>query len=94
MGSLKFLIFQYFGKGNNTISYVKQRGGNEDVFWTQCIPKYFPKFKVAPFEDAYAFSFEKNASMLYKKNNNQLPFGCHAWQKYEYEEFWKKHIQA
>jgi hypothetical protein len=22
-----------------------------------------------------------------------LPFGCHAWKKYEYESFWKQYIK-
>jgi hypothetical protein len=23
----------------------------------------------------------------------QLPFACHAWKRYEYNEFWKKYIK-
>jgi len=92
LGSLKYLIFQILGKNNNTLFHIDHWYENEDVFWVKYIPTYFPKLKVAPYNEAYAFSFEVNASMLYKKNNNQLPFGCHAWQKYEYEKFWKKHI--
>ena len=66
-------------------------GINEDYFWTQIGAKVFSDFKLAPLDDAFKFSFEVNASLLFKKNNNQLPFGCHAWQRYE-PDFWKKSI--
>lgn len=44
-------------------------------------------------EDAIGFSFEKSPSYLFGLNGNQLPFGCHAWEKYEYDEFWSKYIK-
>ena len=93
LGSLKYLIFQLLGKGNNARFLINRYGGNEDLFWVDFIPKYYSKFKIASIEEGYAFSFEMNPSLLFKKNNNKLPFGCHAWEKYEYEEFWKKHIK-
>ena len=37
---------------------------------------------------AIKFSFEVMPSYLYKLNNNVLPFGCHAFEKYE-SDFWK-----
>lgn len=48
-------------------------------------------FKIAPIEDAVKFSFETNPREMFKMNNEQLPFGCHAWEKYD-PEFWKKFI--
>ncbi len=65
---------------------------HEDYFWTVVIPKLF-HFKVAPAEDALKFSFEVNAAYLYHLNNNELPIGCHAWEKYE-PQFWKAFILA
>ena len=41
---------------------------------------------------AAKFSFEKSPAYLYELCENQLPFGCHAFEKYEYEKFWKKYI--
>lgn len=64
---------------------------NEDYFWGVLIPSVFNNFKVANIEDAFKFSFEVNPKMLYKMNNNTLPFGCHAWMKYE-PEFWHPFI--
>lgn len=65
--------------------------GNEDIFWTQFVAKAFKDFNVAPPEDALRFSFEVNPAYLFDKNNQNLPFGCHAWEKYE-PEFWKRFI--
>ena len=48
-------------------------------------------FKIAPVETALQFSIETNPKELYNLNNGQLPFGCHAWEKYD-PEFWKAFI--
>lgn len=49
-------------------------------------------FRIASIEDSIKFSFEVNPGLLYSMNENQLPFGCHAWEKYE-PVFWKRFIQ-
>ena len=49
------------------------------------------QFKIAPVETALQFSIETNPRELYNLNNGQLPFGCHAWEKYD-PEFWKAFI--
>lgn len=64
---------------------------NEDGFWSYEAPKYYPKFKVAPFKQALKFSFEGYPRKCFDLNNHQLPFGCHAWKKYD-EGFWKPYI--
>jgi hypothetical protein len=48
-------------------------------------------FKVAPPEIALKFSFEVHPGILYQMNNEKLPFGCHAWKKYD-PKFWGKFI--
>ena len=62
---------------------------NEDIFWSIEAVKFDPKFRVASFEEARQFAFEKHTSVLFQKNGNELPFGCHAWNKYE-PDFWNK----
>ena len=62
---------------------------NEDIFWSIEASKFDPAFRVAPFSEGLNFGSEKHASLLYQKNGNQLPFGCHAWKKYE-PDFWNK----
>ena len=64
---------------------------NEDTWWAVLIPQIY-NFKVAPLEDATKFSFEANPKRLYNENGNQLPFGCHAWEKYE-PDFWERFIK-
>lgn len=49
------------------------------------------KYKIAPKEIALQFSFETKVRELYELNNRKLPFGCHAWEKYD-PEFWKAFI--
>lgn len=65
---------------------------NEDYYWTQILGKFFNNYKVAPIEKAIKFSFDVNPSLLFDMNNNELPFGCHAWGRYE-PEFWSKYIK-
>ncbi|MCW5913703.1 MAG: hypothetical protein KIT66_03765 [Chitinophagaceae bacterium] len=65
---------------------------NEDYYWSYFIQLTFTDFVVAPYNDAFKFSFETNSLFLYFENENKLPFGCHAWEKYE-PEFWKKYIR-
>lgn len=42
---------------------------------------------------AALFSIEVSPEYLYTEVNRRvLPFGCHAWRKYQYEDFWSKFI--
>lgn len=83
----------------NTIQwYVKHvyKWINEDQIFTVYISSLtkrkvlLPKMP-APKEAAY-FSFDQSPSFLYKLCNENLPFGCHAFEKYEYDNFWSKFI--
>jgi len=60
---------------------------NEDIFWTivSCYLKYF---KMPSPQTALEFSFELMPRECFRENNYQLPFGCHAWEKYDID-FWK-----
>lgn len=64
---------------------------NEDIFWSYAAKQLQPSFKVADYKDALKFSFEKYPRFCFNENNKKLPFGCHAWQKYD-KAFWKKFI--
>jgi hypothetical protein len=65
---------------------------NEDFFICEFGKILNPIFKIAPFKDSIRFSFERLPSKLYKLNNNQLPFGCHAYKGYEFNTLWKEFI--
>lgn len=55
---------------------------HEDLFWA------FYARKIPGEKEASMFSLEREPSTYYKSNDNQLPFGCHAWEIYE-PEFWR-----
>jgi Protein of unknown function (DUF5672) len=61
---------------------------NEDVFWAIEAPKYDPAFRVAQAEEALPFAFEVSPRWSYERNREKLPFGCHAWGKYD-RDFWE-----
>ena len=64
---------------------------NEDDFWSGVLDDTrYAMSKPLP-EEALLFAFERFPKEMYAITN-QLPFGCHAWLKYQYEEFWKDHI--
>lgn len=63
-------------------------GGHEDTFFGGCRSDFF---RVAPIDIALKFAFETDVRKCYLMNNKQLPFGCHAWHKWDYS-FWKPYI--
>lgn len=64
---------------------------NEDVFFGIYSKDLMKGFFVAPIEKAIRFSFEAHPSVLFDLNLEELPFGCHAWERYE-PEFWSRFI--
>jgi len=64
---------------------------NEDGFWSLEAPKYSKEYKVVPFKESVQFAFERFPRRCYKINNEKLPFGCHAWSKYD-KDFWTPHL--
>jgi len=60
---------------------------NEDVFWAIEASKFDPTFRVAPAEEALPFAFEVSPRWSLEQTGGRLPFGCHAWARYN-REFW------
>ena len=58
----------------------------EDLFWSFIAPRLSPGFNVAPPEIAINFAWELNPREHYQQTS-KLPFGCHAWQRYD-RNFW------
>ena len=65
---------------------------NEDGFWSLEAPKYLSGFKNTPFKVAIKFAFERFPRKCFELNGGRLPFGCHAWQKYD-KGFWVPYIK-
>ena len=92
--SLKNKIYRFlYSLGyQNTISYLKKDGTlYEDIFLSIFLSDTKLSANIPNPTIASHFAFEKESSYLYSINK-KLPFGCHAWRKYEYESFWAKHI--
>lgn len=62
---------------------------NEDLFFAM---GNSISFKVAPIEVALTFAFERQVEKCYLMNKQKLPFGCHAWERYDFK-FWKPFIE-
>jgi hypothetical protein len=60
----------------------------EDLFWASQARRLAPDFTIATPEQALGFSFEMAPRYCYQANSNRLPFGCHAWAKYD-RAFWE-----
>lgn len=78
---------------NNTFWLLNSFRGFEDQFWSLVAPKNFPWFKIPSTQEAMAFSIEMQPRRMFAMSNGQLPFGCHAWWKYDLE-FWKPYIES
>jgi hypothetical protein len=65
--------------------------GNEDRFWSKEATRFYPEFKIASFEESLRFAFEAAPRLCLELNGGQLPFGVHAWPKYD-RAFWEPHL--
>lgn len=79
----------------NTLSYY-MRGDrlNEDlIFGTYAKHIWGISANIPSSEEAANFSFEVHPEFLFHLIGNHLPFGCHAYEKWDYESFWKKYLK-
>jgi uncharacterized protein DUF5672 len=66
-------------------------GVNNDYFWSFDAKKYVPEFKVASVEEGMRFAFEAAPRECFERIGRKLPFGCHAWAKFD-RTFWEPHL--
>ena len=66
-------------------------GTNNDMFWALEARRYVSDFKVATVEDGLRFAFEAAPRQCYEMNGRRLPFGCHAWTRFD-AAFWMPHL--
>ena len=64
---------------------------HEDYFWSLLVPRFDRAFRIPSLREALGFAFEYQPSKCYALNEGRLPFGVHAWEKYE-PEFWAPFI--
>ena len=65
---------------------------NEDFIFSIIIPR-LAQFKIPDAQIAIAFSFESNPAKAFQLNQGKLPFGCHAWEKFD-RSFWEPFISV
>lgn len=68
--------------------------GNEDMLFSQEATRLVPMklfLRLPSWQQALQFSFEKSPAATYELTNHQLPFACHAWERYDIE-FWSRFI--
>lgn len=64
---------------------------NNDIFWSDLAHHFDPDFKVASLEDGLRFAFEVSPKTCLEMNGGRMPFGCHAWGRYD-RAFWEPHL--
>jgi len=85
---IKRLIPHLFDLWKNTRGRTKLI---EDRWWSFKAKNYYPEFNVAPVEEGIKFAWEIAPREMLKLNNGKLPFGAHAWARYD-KEFWKPYL--
>ncbi len=68
--------------------------GNEDMLFSLDSRRLRPLrflLRLPGWEEALRFAFEKSPSASYRITGEKLPFGCHAWARYD-PDFWKTFI--
>ena len=79
------------GWRNKPKSFANYHKYNEDDFWSGKLCGTNYELSKPTVREAMDFAFERFPRELYAVTGH-LPFGAHAWKKYEYEEFWKDRI--
>ncbi|HEU4829924.1 MAG TPA: DUF5672 family protein [Gemmatimonadales bacterium] len=63
----------------------------EDIFWAFEATRFDPAFRVAPVEEALRFAWETEPRRCFEMTGGAMPFGCHAWPRYD-RGFWIPHL--
>lgn len=67
---------------------------NEDCFWAEAFQGTRLALNIPDVLTGARFCIEQRPSHIYTLMGNNLPFTCHAFEKYEYETFWKEIIDT
>ncbi len=89
--NLPKVLLKHFRYFNGSRWELRQFKSNDDNFWANRGPYYYPELKIAPLKTALRFAFECVPRYCFQLNNYTLPFGCHAWTRYD-REFWEPYL--
>lgn len=73
------------------LDYIESNESGNDGFWGDKAGRYLPGFKVAPLEEGLRFAFEVAPRTCLERNGGKMPFGCHAWARYD-RAFWEGYL--
>lgn len=85
------LLLMCIGWRNMPRTVAERWHYNEDVFWSIYLNNSNYELSKPSVSEALTFAFERFPAECFRQIG-RLPFGCHAWRKYQYEEFWKGHV--
>jgi hypothetical protein len=88
---LPYSYLKHLNRFNNIQRKVAHYKKNEDRFWGTWASQYQQSFKVASVETALRFAFEAAPRESFERIGRQMPFGCHAWPRYD-RAFWEPHL--
>jgi hypothetical protein len=76
----------------NNVRWLTRKMANdkiyEDLFWAYEARKFVKEFRIPSPREALEFSFELAPRYCFEMNCGRLPFGCHAWFRYD-RGFWQ-----
>ncbi|MFZ9937931.1 MAG: DUF5672 family protein [Luteolibacter sp.] len=73
------------------MDHIEANELGNDSFWADRAINYLPEFKVAPLQDGLRFAFEVAPRLCLERNAGKMPFGCHAWARYD-KAFWIENL--
>jgi hypothetical protein len=95
LNTLKMLLVLLLS--NKTVEYILQHYTdervNEDCFWAEAFQGTSLALKIPDVLTGARFCIEQKPAYVYELIGHQLPFTCHAFERYEYETFWKEIIE-
>lgn len=64
---------------------------NGDYFWSDEAIRYYDQFRIPSVDVGLRFAFEVAPRLCFEMNHHELPFGCHAWARYD-RAFWEPYL--
>ena len=92
--SLRTFLFQHGYRNNRRWllhEYDRRHPYSEDLFWSFLAQKLVADFRIPTPQQAVAFSFESAPRYCFQQNSMRLPFGCHAWTRFD-RKFWEPYL--
>lgn len=86
-------IKRYLSEDNKLKVALKTTNDCEDSIIANNLRRIYPQLNVAEAKDAKFFAFEVLPNRLFEECGKKLPFGCHAFKKYDWD-FWKEYIKT